>query len=168
MTTLEPNFRVIAFDPGGTTGWGAYSCLVVPGMEQATIYLSQGWTCGHITGPNHHQELENFLGSQRVTMTTIVCERFDDRATGHHVNPIALEYIGVIKKWCDENDVALRMQMPSQAKSFVKDVNLKRLGIWQGKKWKHAMDAYRHLLWYQIHGDLGRRNDLLQIGWPNK
>ncbi len=163
---LEPNMRILALDPGGTTGWGAYSCLIIPGIEMATIYMSQKFTCGHITGANHHLELRNFLGNQRTTAFVVVCERFDDRATGHHVDPVALEYIGVVKDWCEENDVPLVMQMPSQAKTFTKNVNLRRLGIWEGSRWKHAMDAYRHLLWYLIHTT--GRNDLLEKGWPNE
>lgn len=165
---IEPNMRVLALDPGGTTGWATYSCLIIPGIPAATLYLTQKFDCGHITGARHHQQLEDFLGNQRVQQFIVVCERFDERpGKSFAVNPVALEYIGVVKRWCSENQVKLVMQMPSQAKGFTTDLNLKRLEIWQGKKWKHAMDAYRHLLWYLIHGDIGRRPDLLARGWPN-
>lgn len=165
MTVLEPNFRILALDPGGTTGWAAYSALIIPGIEFATISMSQRFTCGHITGDKHHVELENFLGSQRLAAFVVVCETFDDTASGHSVNLMAREYIGVVEKWCQENDVPLVMQRPGVAKPFTKDINLKRLGIWKGVKWKHAMDAYRHLLWHMIH-TTGRK-DLLETGWPN-
>jgi hypothetical protein len=164
LDLINPNYRILAFDPGGTTGWAMYSALKIPGRPYP--WGNELWTCGQMSEPNHHQQLEQFLGMSRVQYTTIVCETFDDLATGHHVDPIAGEYIGVIKGWCEEDGVPLKMQRPGVAKPFTKDINLKRLDLWQGKAWGHAMDAYRHLLWYMIHGE-PNRHDLLKIGWPN-
>jgi hypothetical protein len=163
---LDPNVRVIALDPGGTTGWATWQALIIPGITLGSLKSSQSYHCGHIGGPEHGQELVNFLGHQRVMQTVVVCERFDDRHAGHHVDPVALKYIGAVEVWCKENDVPLHMQMPGTAKAFVKDANLRRLGVYQGKQWKHAMDAYRHLFWYLINGE-PKRKDLLAKGWPN-
>jgi len=161
---MDINYRVIALDPGGTTGWASYSALWLPG--DPVSYSYESWECGHMGGP-HHEQLESWLGMQRVQNYTVVCERFDDRQTGHNVNLVAAEYIGVIKKYCETENVHLVMQMPGVAKPFVKNENLKLLDLWRGVKWKHAMDAQRHLLWYLING-LPHRHDLLEKGWPNK
>lgn len=163
---MDVNYRVIAFDPGGTTGWASYSCLYVPGTTQK--YFSEKYAMGHLGAHEHHQQLEQLLGMQRVSAYTVVCERFDDRPGGtFSVNLKAKEYIGVIEKYCAEDDVPLIRQMPATAKTFVKDVNLKRLDLFYGKKWKHAMDAERHLLWYLVNGS-PKRTDILAKGWPNE
>jgi hypothetical protein len=166
VVTLDPNVRIIALDPGGTTGWAVWQALYIPGLESWSVNKTQSYTCGHITGPNHGAELRNFLGTQRVFSTTVVCERYQDRHNEKHDDPIAREYIGIARTWCIENDVEFVEQNAGAAKPFVKDVNLRRLGVWQGKQWKHAMDAYRHLFWFMINGAPGRK-DLLKVGWPN-
>lgn len=162
MVALEPNVRIIALDPGETTGWACWSALAVPGMPRFSTGMSQSYTCGHLT----RDSLRGFLGNQRVATTIVVCERFDNRHNEKNIDPAPIEVIGIIKEWCEENDITLVMQSVGNAKHFVKDINLKRLGMWHGKKWKHAMDGFRHLVYYMIHGEPGRK-DLLRKGWPN-
>jgi hypothetical protein len=164
-SVVDINYRIVALDPGGTTGWATYSALWRPGTNKPYSY--EKWDCGHMGPEPHHEQLNIWLGMQRVQNYTVVCERFDDRQTGHKVDLIAGEYIGVVKKYCYEEEVDLVMQMPGVAKPFTKNDNLKKLGLWQGTKWKHAMDAERHLLWYMINGE-PHRHDLLEMGWPNR
>jgi hypothetical protein len=55
-------------------------------------------------------------------------------------------------------------------RSFIQPDNLKSLGIWVkggGSEWIHAMDAYRHLLYYMTakpnaHIEPSQRVDLLK------
>lgn len=162
---MGPNYRVIAFDPGGTTGWATYTALWSPGLP--IPYSYEAWHCGQLGPDKHHAELKQLLGLQRLENYTVVCERFTDRKTGHNVDLMAREYIGVIETYCQEEGVKLAMQMSGAAKPFVKNANLKSLGLLEGPKWKHAMDARRHLLWYLINGT-PHRHDLLQKGWPNE
>jgi hypothetical protein len=163
---IDYNYRIIALDPGGTTGWATYTALWVPGIPSAFTY--EMWDCGQMGPDKHHTQLKSWLGIQRLQRYTVVCERFDDRATGNAVNLAAKEYIGVVEQYCEEDAVYdLKMQMPGIAKSFSSNQNLKNLGLWKGNKWRHAMDAYRHLLWFMINGEPSR-HDLLAKGWPNK
>lgn len=172
---MDINFRVAAFDPGGTTGWSTFSALWVPGLPFQQIK----WDCGHLGPGNHHDALEQHLGIQRVQFYTVVAERFTDRVSEHSVVLDAKEYEGVIKRYCEAEGVELHLQMPAIAKGFTKNENLKRLGLWEGTKWKHAMDARRHLLWFLINSfptvrqQFGRaavelRSELLTKGWPNQ
>ncbi len=167
---LDINFRIAAFDPGGTTGWATYSALWIPGLPHQNIR----WDCGQIGPEKHHMALEQLLGLQQVQHYIIVCERFTDRVTEHHVDLMAREYIGIIEAFCESRKVPLVMQMSSAAKNFTKNPNLKSLGLWSGAEWKHAMDARRHLLWFIVNSaeaprhmqDIKRK--LLTEGWPNK
>lgn len=164
--SLQPNYRVIAFDPGRTTGWAAYSALYIPGTT--VEYFSETYTMGQLGPEDHHVRLNQLLGMQRVQNYTVVCERFEDRPAGTtSVDLKAKEYVGTIETFCEEEDVPLFRQMPAAAKGFVKDENLRRLGIYHGKRWKHAMDGQRHVLWYLINGG-PRRLDILKKGWPNE
>lgn len=164
---VDINYRVIALDPGGTTGWATYSAHW---DKELNLFTTNGsdlypWACGQLEG-KHHSQLEHLLGLQHVQHYWVVCERFDDRSTGHAVNLVAREYIGVVERFCQDRHVPMVRQLPATAKGFVKNQNLKNLDLWDGVKWKHAMDARRHLLWYLIHGE-PHRYDLLQKGWPN-
>jgi hypothetical protein len=160
------NCRVIGIDPGGTTGWATFSAYrYFDYASQSYEYEDVEWTCGQLGPEKHHQALEQLLGLQRVEYYTIVCERFTDRVTGHSVDLTAREYIGVIQKYCQEDKVPLVMQMSAQAKGFTNSKNLRKLGLYYAKD-KHAMDAYKHVLWYLIHGQ-PKMYSLLETGWPN-
>jgi hypothetical protein len=165
---LDINFRIIALDPGGTTGWATYSAVKIPGLDMLRY---ESWHCGHLGPSKHHAALNQLLGMQHVQDYTIVCERFTDRVTEHAVDLAAREYIGIVEAFCQEREVPLVMQMSSTAKVFTKDTNLKKLGLWS-PGWKHAMDARRHLLWYIINGTPERhsalnkvKSQLLNKGW---
>jgi hypothetical protein len=164
--TDRTNFRVIGIDPGGTTGWATYSAYRTYDMiDKVYTYEDVEWTCGQLGPDPHHLALEQLLGLQRVRYYTVVCERFTDRVTGHSVDLTAREYIGVIQKYCQEDEVDLVMQMSAQAKKFTNSKNLRELGLYRAKD-KHAMDAYKHCLWYLIHGK-PKMYSLLETGWPN-
>jgi hypothetical protein len=160
------NYRILGLDPGGATGWATYSAMRIPGLKAPGEYeyYEQAWTGGTLDDPKHHRVLEDLLGNQHVQGYTIVCERFDDRAQGHHVELVSREYIGVVETFCQERNVPLVMQMPAQAKTFVTDAALKKLDLWTpGHVHRHYRDALKHVLFYLVNKE--KRFDLLVKGW---
>jgi hypothetical protein len=122
--------RIVALDPGGTTGVVAYE----PGKDLRTEHLASA--------------IEVWAYLNKLYPTRVVFERFAyQRRDKVDLTPV--EVIGVIKLWCDINDVPYTIQTPSQAKNLWTDGKLKQLGLWEPGK-NHAMDAVRHLMYYLI------------------
>lgn len=153
---------IIALDPGGTTGWASVR------LEPRKV---PEFNCGQLAADNHHSELNTLLGLNHTDNYTVVCERFEYRAYSRAGLVLdSREYIGVAKLFCQERNVPLVMQSAAQGKGFVKDINIKRLGLWS-MGWPHAMDAMRHLLFYIANGgsddtlvrELGQK--LLKEAW---
>jgi hypothetical protein len=162
---MEPNSRLIALDPGGTTGWATHSWFDLRGEV-----TDRTWQCGQLTG-DHHNTLDVWLGNQQVANYIIICESFQQYRELDSPELVSLEYIGVVKRFCQEREVHLVLQSSSQGKvglkSFVRRQNLVRLGLWSPGQ-RHAMDAYGHLLTYMInHGGclIDYRRELLRQGW---
>jgi hypothetical protein len=59
-----------------------------------------------------------------------------------------VEAIGVIKLYHEIYRTPIISQTPSQGKAFWTDDRLKKLDLWEAGQ-PHAMDALRHLLYYQ-------------------
>jgi hypothetical protein len=157
--------RIVAFDPGGTTGWafvitdaytGTLGQLVAP---NAKWIRDDYWQRGQLGG-EHHQALEAFL--DRIMPDIIVCEDFKyrQRAPGSirmNVELDSVEYIGVIKLWVQKRQrkfgfqTELVMQPASvcNGKRLVTDKLITKLGLWVPGQ-RHAMDATEHLVYYMI------------------
>jgi len=123
--------KIIGFDPGGTTGM--------------TIYEDDEWSFEQLSG-NHHGELYRQLTVYNPDL--IICESYDKRSN-LAANPIALEYIGIIKTYCDSTGVPLVFQNSSVAKAFWTNSKLKTCGVYSTGL-KHANDATRHILSYLL------------------
>lgn len=165
-------YRIVALDPGGTTGWATYT--EYPEADKP----EQKFACGQIGPFEHHKDLYDFLGMQQTDDTIVVCESFEyrnERRPGLVL--ISKEYIGVAKLFVaergfesEENFLHYKEQTASKAKGFVKDTNLQKLGLWSSG-FPHAMDAMRHLLYYMINDNAGFNNmkkgtyELLKQGW---
>jgi len=139
--------RVIALDPGGTTGVSTYD----------------GDVWGHYQlGPTeHHRELYHALDATEPDV--VVYERFQyqrrELTRGVALNLDAVEYIGVVKFWHALHlNVDLVCQTPHQAKKFWDDDKLKTLGLYITGA-PHANDATRHLLYY-VTFNRGTERDL--------
>lgn len=132
--------RILSFDPGGTTGWALYDPEVGTGYNQ-----------GQMGPQEHHEQLYGFLELQHTYDLHVVCESFEYRKNEprrDNIVLVSLEYIGVIKLFCAERNVTLKMQTASYGKAFWSDDNLKKVELyWKGHP--HANDAMRHLLAYQ-------------------
>lgn len=173
------SYRIIALDPGGTTGWSTYTATRMALPEPGYEYYDEKWACGQIGPEEHHFLLSEFLGMQRTQSYVIVCESFEfrnmDRRNRDNLSLISREYIGVVKRFYQaikakmpEADVKLVMQTASLAKGFIPDSGaqankkIREAGLWYPDQ-KHAMDATRHLLWYLVNRDM--RTDLVKRWW---
>jgi len=160
----DPNFRVIALDPGGTTGWATYSAQTSSYISTAGkqyLYADEEWACGQIGPEEHHLDLYEFLELQHIHDTVVVCESFEYRNYRHrdNLNLMSKEYIGVTKLFGQERDVPVVFQTAGAAKPFVTDQKLKKMGLWYPGQ-KHAMDAMRHLVFHLVNKN--RRTDLIK------
>lgn len=162
---LEP-FNVLAFDPGGTTGW-AQAILTGPikdDVKLSDIALSTGEF-----GPEEHHEdlhcalfnLQDDAGYYGLSWPEIVFEPFHYRqnvvgeGVGFRgkVELISAEYIGVIKLACAQYNMTYYDRFtPGEAKAYVTDEKLRRLGWLQEPvtPMRHRNDALRQLVKYLI------------------
>lgn len=164
----EPRpFRIMALDPGGTTGWASCTYPNHPNdlsLPNSPLLLSDfRFECGQIGPEEHHKNLWDFLTINVDSRSILVCESFEFR---QHLNPdkakmkvelISKEYIGLAKLFCELIDVPIYFQTASTAKNFIPDkgpqsnVKLKQLGVYKPiTTHVHAMDAMRHLLYYMV------------------
>lgn len=136
--------RIVALDPGRTTGVAIFSSASKTGLDFHVSHLQIG------PGP-HHLELDEFLYGQMQKSDRdgliIVCEGFDNRA-----NPatelVSLEYIGVTKRFQQKysRTVKLEIQSPSQ-RIWTTNAKLVAWNWLIEPAWpnRHANDGFRHL-----------------------
>ena len=141
--------RIIAIDPGGTTGWA--TCVLGDKVEDPLWKpkLEDHFEdCGQLTG-DHHYKLRQLLSTKNPDV--IVRERFEHR-NNEFAQLVSCEYIGVVKMWSQQYKRRLVMQGASQAKPWVSTKKLVKLGLWlqPADAWGHAIDARRHLVYYLI------------------
>lgn len=161
---LEP-FNVLAFDPGGTTGWAFASLpkyviddVGVSYIQLKDIYMNTGeWTREH-----HQQIYDQVRGlSHECPLLEVVSEPFHYRQNvvgdggqfRGKVELISAEYIGVIRLACAQLGLTYYDRFtPGEAKAYVTDDKLSRLGWLQEPKtpMRHRNDALRQLVKYLI------------------
>jgi len=125
---------IVGLDPGGDTGYANYWTN------------SRNFEVQIITG-EHHLTLETLLGLDNPDI--IVCERFDYRPHQKNAELDSVEYIGVVKLYCQKNpDVKLVMQTQLKGKvGLWTDDKLKVLGLYNPGD-GHDNDATRQVLYY--------------------
>lgn len=122
---------IIALDPGITTG--------IATLIGTDIIITKQ------LGPSHAGSYE-FL--QKASPKEVVYESFIYQRR-NKVELYPVEVIGVIKLYGEIYDIPLFVQSASQAKGFITDDKIKKMGLWvRGQK--HGMDALRHLLYHLI------------------
>jgi hypothetical protein len=127
--------RVMAFDPGVTTG------VALVEDERYTVYqvdsrnLDTIWT---------------ELDTQRPT--EVAYEDFKHRPTMLSAELYSLQVIGVIRLWCSES-IECRAYLPARVKAFWDNAKVKKLGLWKPGQ-PHAMDALRVLLTHKAYTDV--------------
>lgn len=153
-TSIQP-FNVLAFDPGGTTGWAQANCFM-PEPELSDIEITTGEF-----GPDlHHQKLYEFIAF-RDESPEIVSEPFHYRQNiveegekfRGKVELVSAEYIGVIRLACAQLGLTYYDRFtPGEAKKYVPDKKLELLGWLQRPvtPMRHQNDALRQLVKYLI------------------
>lgn len=165
-------FLYLAFDPGGTTGWASLHFKL---DDEGIPVGKPSWACEQIGPGEHHIELEMMLEAvleeDREPIPFdyhIITESFEYRNKSRAGLVLdSVEYIGVMKLWCKKSGIPLHKQTAAMGKGFVKDENIKKLGLWYPGH-KHAMDAMRHLIYFIVMNTsvpAQLRNEILQRGF---
>jgi hypothetical protein len=129
--------KIIAFDPGGETGWAKYQLT-----DRGRSIIK-----GEVTYDDHHAWLYDEL--HFFAPQLVLTERFDYRRKQQNVELISKEYIGVMRLWCNKYDVELVEQTQLKGKKGLwTDDKLKVLGLHTPSKGGHANDAVRQLLYF--------------------
>lgn len=140
--------KILAFDPGGTTGWAQFEIEYIDGVPQWQLPLFKHFTCGQI-GDNaeHHLLLWKLL--MREHPDIVIGERFDNRGN-EFARLMSKEYLGILKLWCELFEQEFVSQGASDAKGWVGNDKLDTLGLLAQPrtKWVHANDALRHMLFF--------------------
>jgi len=145
--------KVVAFDPGGTTGWAIFELdteAVIIDTSNVLFFrdhVKQGQLGGN---EEHHKLLWMFLARERPDV--IVGERFDNRGN-EFAKLMSREYIGILKLYVAMNpEVVLMWQGADQAFGWATDAKLRRLAILcvPLKQWKDANAALRHLVYHLV------------------
>ena len=152
-------FFIFACDPGGTSGCATAQWEPSSPEDQLTSVEQIKFRQWHIDDQPHHVQLWSTLSANPYTM--IVWETFDFRqhiyfdaegnphASGHKLELISREYIGVMELYCALNNAPNFTLNSSAAKHFITDQKIKQVGLWLPGM-GHAMDATRHLLRYMV------------------
>jgi hypothetical protein len=164
---LEP-FNVLAFDPGGTTGW-AWGYLGEEFTQRPEVELDFIQVRTGEFGPEaHYQEVYEQISqlgrnnfAMQLPLLEVVSEPFHYRQNvieeGQNfrgkVELISAEYIGVIRLACQQLGLEYYDRFtPGEAKAYVTDKKLELLGWLQTPRHpkRHQNDALRQLVKYLI------------------
>lgn len=138
MNPSDEHEKVLALDPGGTTGWATavidYRTLETIEAGQVRFEASGLW---HF--------LEGFEPDYIVT------ESFTYRLGGRHGTDLtAVKWIGICELYCMQKDKRLRFQEPSiqgSKTAYWNTQKVKDVGLWLPNH-PHAMSATKHLLYF--------------------
>jgi hypothetical protein len=143
--------KIISIDPGGVTGWATFEFDIVNNKPVLHEKMKEHFTsAGQIRKENHHELLWRFLDRKQPDI--VVCERYEKRNNDFSLL-ISVEYIGVVKAWCQTNEKTLVMQGAGEAlffmtkdKMYVLDLTLEPY-----TRWKDANAARKHLVFFLIN-----------------
>lgn len=134
--------RILAIDPGGTTGIavGTFDDSGRPPLDfSAHMYEVFGPAC---------MALDGFLPRFGSGPDLVVLERFtltqETAKKSTAGSKTTIEISGVVRYLCWLYDYKLEEQSPADAKNFIDDRKLKILNVWTPGP-DHARDATRHL-----------------------
>ena len=154
---MSEHLEVVAFDPGGTTGFAWYAREAGQGHADAHIAY------GEI--PNGRSSAYDFIndiitseGSPVIGINgdvwhyhpRVVCEDFiiNTATATKSRQSDPLRIAGYLEGKCAEYGHPFKLQTPAQAKAFATDDKLRHLGWYHSTPGGHANDAARHLLTY--------------------
>ena len=140
--------RVIALDPGGTTG-----VAIMSTDSNDTSPADTNWKFLELKGA-HHWDLWQLL--EREDPHYLIYERFQyqrrELDKGVSLSLASVEYIGVLHLWLSSKEkrgspVYDICQTPAQAKNLWTDDKLLKVGLYTTGS-AHIRDATRHLLYW--------------------
>lgn len=151
MQVIHPAAAPIlyAIDPGGTTGWAAFS-------------EDLGFDSGQVTDRFGFYHVFYELVSLARPLV-VVCERFTITGATVKKSPQLdpLYIIGHIEALCYKLGHQFHLQLPSEAMSFATDTKLSRVE-WFRPGQVHANDAARHLLTWMVKSQSDAGVELLR------
>lgn len=140
---------VLAVDPGGTVGWAMLTL-----DPAAPLQLEQV-----VAGQTPHLEFLDWCHGSIAKDWVVLCEKFFITARTAQLSPEGthktLDTIGTLKSLCRWSGAFFAFQSANDAKKFVTDAQLKRLGLWRPGA-DHARDAVRHLVRGVVHHTSGQ------------
>lgn len=154
---MDP-FQVLAFDPGGSTGWASFN-YNKPGQYR--------FESGTLSTPEHHTSIrwliqDHCMGgldnNHQVQPLTVISESFEFRQSPDSAKNarrglelVSREYIGVMKLITSDLCVPFKQQQPSH-RNFITHEKLERLGQLHKPlhENRHRIDALQHLCYYLI------------------
>lgn len=146
--------KILALDPGGTTGWAFYDQIQLNRFRPERLEMGQ-------MGPEDHYDelyqlmMEYHAGPEPHRRLHVVCESFEYRkGLRDNVVLVSLEYIGVVKLFDKWHSSELAMQTAAEGKAFWNDNKLKRLGLEPTYALRHQHDAARHMLTFMCKDPL--------------
>lgn len=171
---------ILAFDPGGTTGW---SLLVLPKNWGTQCIF--GWAQDHILRNKvlwHHGQFDCLTDEDNAVYcmmklidewpsAAIVVEDFILRQNRQEMSRDLLSPVRITAKL--EHELWKRrrkmwLQTPAQAKSLVTDERLKHWGTYTSEGGlQHARDADRHVLLFLRRCMGGKGTATRNVGWPH-
>lgn len=144
---MDTALRLLGVDPGGATGWSVVQ-INFHDSDEPYIEVVQRGQVGDPDKHEHHAELETIMQTYGP-FTLIVCERFEHR-NNEFAELVSLEYIGVVKAFCQRCHVPLVLQGSSEAKHWADNSKLAQLGflISPLRMWKDTNDSMRHIVYF--------------------
>lgn len=178
---MNINYRVVALDPGGTTGWFQYDAEYMPDINipDKRELISWKTTPLHFGPHDHHEELYAALESSQIHDYYLAYESFEfrnfDKKYRDNINLMSREYIGVAKLFAQERGLYEQNRVfafnAGMSKGFIPDkaknglaanAKLKAIPGFYHSGMKHANDAARIAAYFLINKQ--GRSDLIQ-GW---
>jgi hypothetical protein len=148
---------MLAVDPGGTTGWAVFD-LMFYGKEPLWLpeFSSHFTRSGQLGPDDHHNALDTILEEEMPDL--VVCERFEHR-NNEFSELTSVEYIGVVKQWCQQHKRKLVLQGASQALPWADNKKMRCLGVLVTpvQAHRHDNDARRHIVYMLANRPKDRR-----------
>jgi hypothetical protein len=153
--TKTPAVSLLAFDPGGTTGWCIMRVLrkALANEEPKILNNIQFWNCGEITGPENHQVNEmvslcDTWDEAYVLWEDFILQKFSMARDLLAPVRIAAKLDYALSRRADYDRVE-PPQTASMALSTVTDARLQAWRLWTPGK-EHARDATKHAItWFR-------------------
>jgi hypothetical protein len=134
--------RVLALDPGETTGWALFA-------EGLLVECGQWDTMNPADLADDVVEVWNLY----TGLEHLVYEEYrirGNRAKEHVGSEVlTIQHIGAVKVVSSELGLPLTKQTAGMAKGFATDTKLRRWGLWQTGL-RHSNDAIRHQVYYHL------------------